>query len=250
MKPFGASALRSLALGGVSLASGLIAGSAWADHKVYSPIVHKGELEIEFRNHWTIDRNKERDGEGNHLFELGYGVTDWWLTAILAELEKEPQAGTRYQETAWENIFQLTPQGKYWLDAGLYLEYAHAARGGEADDVEGKLLLEKETGRFVHTANFIFEKQIGEHRENGTNFGYAARTRYRWLPQIEPAIEAYGEFGRISDFNRGLDQEHQIGPVLLGTFGRFSYELGWLFGVTRSTPNHTIKFNMEYEFFL
>lgn len=226
------------------------ASQAFADHKVYSPIVNKGEWEFETRHHWTVDKTRARDDEQGHLFELGYGVTDWWATAIFATLDKEAQNGTRYGETAWENVFQLTPQGKYWLDAGAYLEYAHAARGGEADDVEAKLLLEKDFGLFTHTANIIFEKQVGEHREPGTELGYAWQSRWRWSREFQPGIEAYGGFGVIRDFEHRADQTHQVGPVFLGKLGRIEYEVGWLFGLTHETPNNTIILTLEYEFFM
>jgi hypothetical protein len=49
------------------------------------------------------------------------------------------------------------------------------------------------------------------------------------------------------------DQSHRLGPVILGSFPLassvgFYYELGWLFGLTRGTPDHAVKWLGEIEF--
>lgn len=225
-----------------------------ADLKVYSPIVEEGEFGIEARGNVTIDSDAAKDGEQNQRYEIEYTPTSFWHTALVGELEKEPQENLRYSATAWENIFQLFPQGRNWLDLGFYVEYEIANRAGAADAFEFKLLAEKDVGPLTFTANPIFEKEVGANATKSTEFKYAARMKWRLMPQLEPAIEAYGDIGEISNLDPSPEQRHQVGPVILGKFriagaAALRYELGYLFGLTREgSPDGTVKWLTELEY--
>src|SRR5436309_6034090 len=117
---------------------------AAADHKVYSPYVEEGVLEFEARGHRTIDRKSDKNDQQTQIYEIAYGVNSWWYTSLFGVLDKQPGEGFRYSATAWENIFQLTPQGKYWADVGLYFEYRKSHLPSEPGEIETKLLLEKD----------------------------------------------------------------------------------------------------------
>lgn len=226
---------------------------AWADHKVYSPIIEQHVLELELRGDRTVDPASARNDRQSHLFELAYGVNSWWYTALFGVLDKPPQAGQRYSATAWENIFQLTPQGKYWADVGLYLEYRKSHLADEPDEFESKLLLEKDAGPLVLTANLIFNREIGTDAGKGVGFEYAVRANYPWRRGIQFGVEAYGEPGRLTGFEPVAAQSHIIGPVISGQFnigqlpGIFGYNIGYLFGLTPGSPNGTAKWELEYE---
>jgi len=227
-----------------------VPGPAYSTHKVYSPIVEKGELELEFRGHRASAPKPAADAEEKSILEIGYGVTDQWFTSLFIELEKE-DGKREHEATAWENIFQLTEQGKYWLDAGVYLEYEWATESDHADKAEAKILLEKSVDRFVNTMNVIFEREVGSHRSGDTEFGIAWRTKYGYRKYLEPALEIYWEPGDVGDFNRFNDQDLRLGPILTGEWrvgkGEIRYEIGWLTGATDSTPNSTYKWMLEYE---
>jgi hypothetical protein len=244
-KVAGATAVAALAL--------LAPHAASADTKVYSPIVVEGEAGIESRGSNTFDSDPSKDGAQQQVHEIEYVVTDRWMTALFGELKRDSGGDLKYDGTAWENIIQLFEQGEPWIDSGLYFEYNVANQDGDADTVEGKLLLEKPVGRFVNTLNLIFEKQVGANAAEGTEFGYAYRTRYRWRPYLEPAIEAFGEVGELRSVKPIDQQDHKIGPVILGYIPivrslAFYYELGWLFGLTDATAAHTLKWLGELEF--
>jgi hypothetical protein len=221
--------------------------------KVYSPYVEPGILELEARGRRTVDNRPDQDNAQQQKYELGYGVTSWWHTAIFGEVEKEPGADPRYTATAWENIFQLTEPGKYWADFGLYVEYAHSHLARVPDELETKLLVEKSVDPFTVTANLIFNREIGSDAGKGVGFEYALRVGYPWLRWLEPGIEAYGEPGRLTGFAATREQEHIVGPVLKGKVniaglpGVFVYEAGYLFGVTDASPRGTAKWLIEYE---
>ena len=223
-----------------------------ADPKVYSPHVEKGELAFENRGNTVIDDDDDKDGSQRHVFELEYGVTDWWKTAFVSRLDKPGDGTLRYDSTAWENIFELTDEESSWLGSGLYLEYKLADEDDVADKLEAKLLLEKTWSGLVNTLNLVFEKEVGEHREESVEFEYAWRTKKEIGHEMALGIEAFGELGEIKNTHSLEDQEHIIGPVFyheveLADF-ELEYNLGWLAGLTDASPDNTFRWQLEFEF--
>ncbi len=225
------------------------AGEAQAK-QVYSPIVEQGEVELEYLLDYSVDNDPAKSGSTRHQIELEYGVTDRWLTAIYGDFRKRPGQKFAYQGLKWENIYQLFEQGERWLDAGLYFEYIIPQRSlNKPDALEFKLLLEKQTGRFIHTANLIFKKEIGALATQNTSVEYAWRSKWRWQRFLEPAIEAYGSMGEIGNTKPLSKQSHQIGPVMVGKLrSGMSYEVGYLFGLTPASDQGLLKFILGYEY--
>jgi len=222
--------------------------NANATKKVYSPIVEGGELEFETRGSYDFDDAESKDGKQKQKYAVGYGVTDRWFTEIYGEIEKGATS-SKFDFTAfeWENIYQLTEQGQYWVDVGLYFEYEVSFEDDKADKIEGKFLIEKEMGHFTHTANIIFEKQVGGDSEKETEGGLAWGSRYRWQEYFEPGFELHSEFGELNEGKSFDEQEHLVGPVFYGKIGSFKYDIGYLFGVSNDAPDGQLKWIIEYE---
>ena len=232
----------------VSSALVCMPSQANASHKVYSPYVEKGELEIEARGH------VDEDGARKNKYEVGYGFTDWWFSSVFAEYEQSPGSSLNHSATSWENIFQLTEPGKHWLDSGLYVEYESPVGGGPAK-LETKLLLEKAMGRYVNTANLVVAREVGSGASGDVELEYAWRTKFRFKPEFEPGIELYGAAGTLAAPKFDSSQSTQIGPVATGKFhlrGRSAivYELGYLFGLNDASPGGSVKWLIEYEYVL
>lgn len=226
--------------------------SAHAAHVVYSPVVEEGERAIEYRGHNDFDESDDRDGSAQHKLEIEYTPNAFWRTELLGEWEKAPGESLEATEIAWENILQLTPQGKYWADAGLVAEYAHSLEDDGDDAIELGLLGEKELARSVVTANLLAERELTGGAD--TELGYALRWRYRWSEPFEPGVELHGGLGDWGDFERLDEHEHELGPSLLGKMrgaeghGALKYEAALLFGITRESPDTTLRLQVEYEF--
>lgn len=225
----------------------------YASHKVYSPTVEMGETEIELRGHTTFDDRPAKDDKQKYIIEVGYGFTDYWFSSVFAEVEKEQNGEMEHAATAWENIFQLTEQGEYWVDVGIYFEYEYAQKSNNNDKAEIKLLLEKASGSWVNTLNIIFERKLGDNAPDETELGYAWRTKRLISTGFEPALEIYGDTGEVGRPNHSADQDHRAGPVIGGEFrlghaNKLGYEIGYLFGLTDAAPDGTLKFSLEYEF--
>lgn len=226
--------------------------------QVFLPHVVKGEVEFEHRGHLDFDDDGTKDKASNQKFSLGYGVTEFWFTEVEYEAEKENR-DEQFNNDALEleNVFQLTPQGKYWADLGGFFKYEFGESSNKApDEVEFGPILSKTFGRTEVTLNPFFVKEVGVNAEKGLEFTYGAQARYRLMPEFEPGVEAFGDPGEIHRFDRISKQTHQIGPVAFGKFrlgdrgqlGSIGYELGVLFGLTEGSPDRTLKWAIEYEY--
>lgn len=216
--------------------------------KVYSPIVKKGEVELETQSEIFRSKDPAKNGKGKHQLELSYGVTNNWHSGVYAVYEKQPGSPLEYTQTKWANIIQLTESGQYWMDVGLYVEYIWAAPGlAKPDVLELKVLLEKPVERWKHTLNLVFKQPLWG-TATSTGLGYAWRSRYRTDSGLQPGIEAYGSFGTINKIQLAK-QTHLIGPVLeYEIIDGIELDVGWLMDTNEGPAYGNFKFNMEFEF--
>lgn len=215
-----------------------------AGKKIYYPYVEQGELELELETDYTFDN--ERESGQTHAQELGvtYAPNDWWSVEMGAKLEKETGSKQEATEIFFENLFQFTEQGEYWLDAGAYVEYAVTKDG--PDKAEVKLVLLKEIEQFQIATNVVAEREIGDHAETHMEWELATQLLYRHNKYFNPGIEIYNEF---SDFSQSFNsQEHYVGPVVVGKWYGLKYDVGYLFGVSDYAESGAIKANIEFEF--
>lgn len=230
----------------------LVIPYGYADPKVYSPHVKSGVLAFENRGNVTFDNDGDKGGSQRHVFELEYGINDWWKTAAVARLDKSANGSLRYDSMAWENIFQLTEQEKYWLDAGIYLEYQLKDDSNTPDIFEGKLLVEKKIQGYQHTLNLTIEQELGSKGDDDLEFEYAWRTRKKLTDELMFGIEAFGKLGELRSIKDTQDQDHRAGPVVYHEFHlgdlEVEYKLAWLFGLTSATPDHTFRWQIEVPF--
>jgi len=218
--------------------------------KIYSPVVEEGELEFEYILDYSFDRDPAKDGSARHQFELEYGVTDRWMTALVGDYRKRPEQGFAYQGLKWENIYQLFEQGERWLDSGLYFEYIIPDSSlNKADVLEFKMLLERESSNLINTTNLVLKKELGQYASKNTTVSVNWRSKWRWSREFEPAIEYYGSFGELGNSSPVAEQSHQVGPVIFGKLaGGVGYEIGYLFGMTSGSDAGMLKMIMGYEF--
>ena len=236
-----------------------VSAEALAFPKVYSPIVNKGEVELEYKISADFDHRDGFKNSGEQDFELGYGLTDRWFAEVEAELDREPRGLNEdtgeeenhpyeYGATSIENVFQLTEQGQYFVDLGLFFEYGWASHHEDTDHIETKILLEKQWGDFIHRLNVGFEKETGGGEKEGLNPGFSWQTLYRLRQEFEPGFEIHSEFGPAKEQGPYQEQEHMIGPVVEGRiFRNLKYNVGYLFGISDAAPAGELKCNLEWE---
>jgi hypothetical protein len=233
----------------------LLPVAAFAD-SIKSPIVTKGEAEIELKGEVSDDRAADKDGEYEFKIGTGYGVTDHWFVELESEWKRKPEDRIKHEAIAIENRFQILPQGAYLLDLGFYAEYEFATQAKAADSITFGPILRTDIGAWRFTANPFLNVEVGAHSEAAPQLKYGVQGLYTLHSAVALGVEAYGKSGALNEHKPLAKQEHQIGPVLtgklsgysLGLPGKFGYEAGALFGLTPATAAQTYKFKLEYEF--
>lgn len=226
-----------------------------ADFEVKTPYVTRGEIEVEHKGFATFDSSRDKRNNQAFIAELGYGVTDWWRAAVEVEWEREEGRGTRVETEAasLENVFQLTPRGKYAADLGFLVELERGIRRGAPEEIKFGPIVAKEWGPTLTIVDLFFEKELGRGADAHVNVNYRLSSRWAVAPWLEPGLELHGEPGPAGHFLRGAEQEHRLGPVVYGAlslpqgWGKLQYQLGYLVGLTRATPDGTLKWLVEYE---
>ena len=223
------------------------AGVARADDDfiVYSPYVTEGQSEVEFRAHQQFDPSNETNGERAYLFALSHSFTSWWHAEVYVGSYERDAGGPNFlQGYEFENIFQLTEQGRYWADLGFIASYGYNHPSGGNDVVEFGPLFEKHSGPIGQRLNFIWEKQVGASADRHYAFRASYGASYHIDSLLEPGFEAY---------YRPDDDARQLGPALDGEIAtssgnEFEYHIAYLFGLNKGAPDRTLALRLEYEF--
>jgi len=219
---------------------------------IYSPIVTRGELELEARAMRVSDSRPDFRGAGRGMLDIGYAPLDWWKSEFEFQWKRDAGDRTKFDSVALENFFQLTPQGRYWLDVGLFVEYERVAQPGDHDSFTFGPMLQKEFGPFLAVADLLLSREIGRGASSHFDVDYRLQIQWQVLPRFAAAVEVYGKPGAISGFDDVRDQMLMAGPVGLGSMsfgaaGKLKYAVGYLFGLTRATERGTMKAVLEYE---
>ncbi|TAL85585.1 MAG: hypothetical protein EPN74_07900 [Rhodanobacter sp.] len=245
---------------GMALVAGLLsamsASVAWAGpaRTLYTPIVSYREWELELRG-GSQDWAQRTNGEQAMVAAVGYGIAPRWFTEVAAEYSRAPGEAPRVEEFEWENIIQLTEHGRYWMDVGLFAEYAHNRLKHTNKIVMGPML-QKEVGRSQFNLNVLFGRRVDK-RGIGevpitTQMSYALQWRWHGSrPWLSPGLQGFGSLGSTG---RLRSETFNLGPALFGESSlgggrKWKYNAAVLAGLTRATPDLTVRFQLEYEFF-
>ncbi len=237
-------------LAGSLLALALIATSARAGYSIHSPTVSAGKNSVELKgfNSWGANPASGTVSEMKAAF--GRGITDFWGSEIELIGKRSFDGSLRARDLEWENKFQLTPKGKYGVNAGLFtaLEYK---RGGGWEAEVGPTLA-KNFGRFRTRMNLLFSHEYGHGADSGIGIKYALRIAWRWKPTFSPLIEVYGHpVGRTGAWGepRNLAGPGFTGEIGFGNGRALEYGLVALFGLSGAAADTTLVARLEYAFF-
>lgn len=228
-----------------------LAAPAFASKTVTSAKVTQGEAVIESKSEYIVDDDDNRDGAWKQKINAGYGVTSFWSTEIEGTYNHNgnDNRGTEFTTLEWKNKIQFTRQDEGWVDSALRVGYIFDLTGDKADKVEIKLIGGKDFGRFIHRANIIFDREVGDNADNALNWGTSWSSRYKYSDAFQAGFEIYDVFGEIGSPEDFKKQDHRIGPVFYGKFQNgLSYDAGYLFGVTDGAPDGTVKAIVKYAF--
>lgn len=220
---------------------------------VFLPNVEYGEREIDLK----FGSASKKDGEPGLTagsIGFGYGATQRWFTELYVKYNKEGSEDARFDAWEWENKFQLTETGQFPVDIGFITEIERPKDHAEGWEFKWGPLFQKEFGKLQLNANLLFERHYRTEESSNTEMGYQFQAKYRWLPQLEYGLQAFGEMGKWNDWEKAGDQNHRVGPAIFGKIGGLSdrhaikYNAAYLIGTTSHTPDHTFRLQTEYEF--
>lgn len=240
----------------LALAAALTAFPAHAIDKIYSPYVDAGEWELEYFGHRSNDSDRSKDNAQTHEFSVEHGVNDWWQTELYGIWSKDAGENVDFEAVEWENIFQFTEKGEYWLDTGATLAYEWTPESSEPDTIEARFLVAKDIGETSHVFNLLLEKEVGSGPKESLEAGLFWSSRYNLNPYFQPGFEIQSELGKVSDAGEFDTQEHYIGPVAYGTIPfemegnkieGLQYRAGYLFGFSNGASTGQAVLQLEYE---
>ena len=191
-------------------------------------------------------------GAFHETLEITQGWTSWLETGFYVFTSIQP-------DTTWEwvgsHIRPRVRAPESWdLPVGLSLsaEIGYQRRAFSADSwtVELRPIIDRQWSRWYVALNPTFDRVIeGESVGRGFEFSPAAKVSYSVTPKVAVGLEYYGALGRVTHFDRGRDQQHQIFPVIDLDLGpRWEFNAGIGFGLTPSTDRVIIKMILGYRF--
>lgn len=236
-----------------------MAATAGPSETIYSPIVDYREWELELKS-GVQDWGDRDDGEQSYKLAVGYGIAPRWGMEFEAEYARAPGEAARVEEYEFENIFQLTEHGEHWMDVGIFTEIEHNRLNNLNAFTIGPMF-QKETAHTQTNLNVYLRHRLSGLPSDGDDEGaddhsrndiaYQVQWKYNLSPQFQPGLQA---FGSLDDPSHLHSQELKVGPAFFGVANpgdakKIRYNAAIMGGLTRGTPDTTIRFQLEYEFF-
>jgi len=231
-------------------------------YKVYGyGTLEAGELELVYWNSYIassdlqttfFDSQVDQEGLFAHSFEIEYGLSHRWTVAVYMDFLDPPGAAIKYIRTkALMSYYRFYEKGSRPIDLALYVEYILPRKGyKDSEELEVKLILEKDVGFWTLDLNPTFEKKVsGEGVKEDTEFNLAAGVYYRGLPWIQPGLEYYAKYGELRDFNLREEQPHTLFATLDLFFKkRYHLHTGIGMGLSEAADNFIWKTIFSVEF--
>ncbi len=233
----------------------------------YQP-VEAGEIEFSLWNSYIassdlnynfFNQKLSREGLVAHSFELEYGLSRRWGIALYLDYEDPRGKALRHVRTkALMAHYAFFEKGSRPLDIGIYLEYIFNNKSHrDYEEIEIRLILEKDAGALRIDFNPIFEKktsgpEVGEGVELNYAFGLYYLNRGEGIYStekiiIQPGIEFYGKMGEVAKLKPWRDQSHYIFPTLdFFIWRRIKWQTGIGFGLTEASEKIIIKSIFSY----
>ena len=215
----------------------------------YTP--EKGEFEVALYNDYNfIDTDDSDLDTSKHQIELEYGVTSHLQLAYYEVYGWSREEDFERDELKVEGKYRFLEAGELPVDVALYAEYVNpnGHREIRSDEMELKLILSKNLGRWNVTGNFIAEREINEH--DPWALEYTLGATYPVHPKVNLGLEIKESLGDSADF--GIDRKDhsfQLMPVVAASpTPHMRILFGPAIGLTHEAPDLQLKSIVEIEF--
>jgi hypothetical protein len=190
-----------------------------------------------------------RQGLFRESIEYNYGVTDKIDAAAYLDVAWPSAEGLEYAGSRFRLRGAFFDQGRFPVDLGWYFEVELPQKDPTTLELEFRPIVSRDFGDFTVDLDPIFELPTVTEERRTFEFNYGARILYRLSPNLQPAIEFFGDIGQIRQPDAWRDQEHYISPVLFGRLAqRLKVLMGLAFGLTRASDPVILRLGVEYEF--
>ena len=211
----------------------------------------KGEFEVELYNDLNLkDADNDSTYSSKHQVELEYGLTSHLQLAYYEVFTWDRPKDWRRNSFKIETKYRFLESGELPVDIALYAEYKNpnGHRDTDSDEIEGKLILSRDLGRWNVVGNLIAERKINEHEdlqwEYTAGISTALNSRIRLGVEVTETLGDQGEFG----IHR-KDHQLQLMPVVAANLNPHTRILfGPAFGLTKASDDIQLKSIVEIEF--
>ena len=232
--------LAVLVLSAANIANADRRGYVWTYEYQTMP---KGESEVEYYLTTKVP-NFHKYGDENiweHQVEYEYGLTNRWDVGVY---ERWQQTNTSdkdsfdYTGTKVKTRYRFGEKGMYPIDTLLYLEYIHPD-GSEEAELEGKVVLAKDFGKFNIAYNQIFETEINQSWQKSFLYEYAVGLNYEFSLRLKLGIESAGSYTK---------EEYFIGPTVSWASKKFWVGFGAQAGLNDKTDDFRCRLIIGFPF--
>ena len=194
----------------------------------------QGNLELELWNDVEAPRSAFTDSTIVTRVELEYGITDRWDAALYHVFAQGgPQAEPQpFHFDSWrlESRYRLAEKGEWPVDVMIYGELERPADFNEPFEVEEKLILEKDFGRFALIANLVGEQHLLR-ADLGRTWEVDLGARYELMPQLRAAVEFWTTHEYVG---QDVSRNYYLGPSISVATQRVWVQFGIGFGLDAS----------------
>lgn len=230
--------LRIISISLAIIFSHVVAADGVVVDKVYHPYVLPNEREFEWR---MLSHQNDAGNSLGQRIAYGQSITENIMVEVYLVGERDSNDDFGLSAYEIETRWMITEQGEYWADWGMLFEVEKEHKRDIWEFTTG-LIFEKEYGRNSLALNAFLIYETGSDIQNEFETELRLQYRYRWMPQVQPAIEIY-----VGEDYTG------IGPAFMG-IQRFNgqkqlkWEMGFITGLNGDNKDHILRLAIEYEF--
>ncbi len=148
-------------------------------------------------------------------FGVGDGIEEYWYSEFYLSYTHDSGGATTFDSAALQNIFDLT-RGALPVDIGLYTEIEYERDRTQGYQASFGPLFQTEFGLTTANLNFLLQRNYRADAYNAMQLGYQWQIKERISASYEFGVQGFGELGQWNHWAPRDQQEHRLGPVILG----------------------------------
>jgi len=199
---------------------------------VSGPSVTEGSTKFELRAA-TFDGGA-LDDRWQYRAQAGHGFTDFWNAALILRATQPADESAELTSIGFENKLDLTATRDWPVHLGLQFEYKLGLDDRD-DEIEFKLLAEREIGDLTLRANLIGARTLADGAD--WEAAYSARAMWDATESFALGAELFGE--------PEIDAAY-FGPRAEFSLGHSTLSVGYLSGFDDASADGQLRLTLEF----